>query len=205
MKELILVRHAEAQYMVDNLTGGWTDTPLTDRGRHQAQQTGAALRALLGTGPFAFYASDLARASETAKIIGTHIHAVPVCARELRDFNNGLAANRPHAEAEALSLPVTQPIMDSVPYPGAESWRTLWQRVAGFMDALQRRDIERAVLVTHASAIVCILQWWLQLPDALLSKTSFDAEPCSITRCTANEWGERKLTKLNDTAHLGPR
>jgi len=36
MKPIILVRHAQSQHHVNGLTGGWTDTGLTDLGRRQA-------------------------------------------------------------------------------------------------------------------------------------------------------------------------
>jgi phosphohistidine phosphatase SixA len=38
MQELILVRHAEAEHLVSDLTGGWTDSSLTNRGRRQAER-----------------------------------------------------------------------------------------------------------------------------------------------------------------------
>jgi len=40
MQELILVRHAEAEHLVSDLTGGWPDSSLTNRGRRQAERLG---------------------------------------------------------------------------------------------------------------------------------------------------------------------
>jgi len=43
MHELILVRHGEAGHLVSDLTGGWTDSSLTERGKRQAERLGPAL------------------------------------------------------------------------------------------------------------------------------------------------------------------
>ena len=34
---IILVRHGEAEHMISDLTGGWTDSHLTEAGRAQAE------------------------------------------------------------------------------------------------------------------------------------------------------------------------
>lgn len=68
---IILVRHGEATHHTLHLTGGWTDSELTDKGR---AQIGAAAAKL--TRDFAgrkyklrILASDLRRAAESAQII----------------------------------------------------------------------------------------------------------------------------------------
>ncbi|CCG98054.1 phosphoglycerate mutase 1 family [Fibrella aestuarina BUZ 2] len=45
MSLLVIVRHGQSQYNVENRFTGTIDTPLTDLGRHEAQQAGALLRA----------------------------------------------------------------------------------------------------------------------------------------------------------------
>jgi probable phosphoglycerate mutase len=37
MKRIILIRHAESEHNILGLTGGWSDTQLTDKGRKQAE------------------------------------------------------------------------------------------------------------------------------------------------------------------------
>jgi probable phosphoglycerate mutase len=203
MKELILVRHGLAQHLVSGFTGGWTDLPLSELGRQQSQRTGERLSKLLLGLVVELYSSDFHRARETAEILGEALSLQPVLVPALRDVNNGIAANRLRVEAEKDRLPMTQPLMDWIPFPQAESWRMMMERAAGFLASLRERDADAVILITHRNVISAIVQWWLQLSDDLISTTDFEADPCSLTRLTISYWGGRTLIKLNDTAHLG--
>ena len=75
---LILVRHGESDHLVNATTGGWSESPLTTRGKTQALATGQALAAQLRDATVGFYASDLPRAQQTAEVIGRAIHLAPV-------------------------------------------------------------------------------------------------------------------------------
>ena len=86
MTTLILVRHGETDWNADGRLQGHTDRPLTDYGRRQAQQ----LAAELGAEEFdAIYASDLARARETAEIVGECVHLTVGLDPDLREKNWG--------------------------------------------------------------------------------------------------------------------
>ncbi len=63
MNPIILVRHGQAESNVSNLTGGWSQTALTDLGRHQAQLVAKRLNRELGGVEIASYCSDLKRAA----------------------------------------------------------------------------------------------------------------------------------------------
>jgi 2,3-bisphosphoglycerate-dependent phosphoglycerate mutase len=71
---LLLVRHGETDWNAEGRLQGHTDTQLNDFGRRQAR---GLADALVGRGIDALYSSDLARARETAEIIGERI-GVPV-------------------------------------------------------------------------------------------------------------------------------
>ncbi|MFC5905946.1 histidine phosphatase family protein [Streptacidiphilus monticola] len=67
MGDLILVRHGETEWSLSGQHTSWTDLPLTERGRAQAQ----ALAPLLAEHKVCWAAaSPLARAQETAKLAG---------------------------------------------------------------------------------------------------------------------------------------
>lgn len=200
LKELFLIRHGEAEHLVRNLTGGWTDVPLTELGREQARRSGARLKGLLGDAPFAFYCSDLLRTQQTAAIIAEELGQAPVVSQHLRDINNGAAANRTRDEARAMRKPVSAPWQDWVPYPRGESWRMVRQRVEPFMEAL---PAERAVIVSHYVVLAVIVQWWWQLDDARIDATGLDIDPCSLTHLRVDKYGARVMVRLNDTGHLG--
>ncbi|WP_090675322.1 histidine phosphatase family protein [Paenibacillus tianmuensis] len=203
LKELYLIRHGEAEHLLKGVVGGWSDTPLTENGRVQAKLTGKRLCSLLSGKPINFYSSDLTRASDTAEIIGQIISKSPIVVKELRELSNGLAANKTKEQAEELKRPITYPILDWIPYPEAESWTMMHDRVVRFMERIKNEVHETTVIVAHSNTINSIIHWWLEFDKELISKVSFDIAPCSITLLNIIEWSESKnVSKLNDTCHL---
>ncbi|MBU6998625.1 MAG: histidine phosphatase family protein [Theionarchaea archaeon] len=199
MDELILVRHGESRYMVNGLTGGWTDAPLTELGRLQAEATGKRLSDVMKE-PYTFYSSDLKRAAETAHSISIHLGREPVLTAKLRELNNGRAANKTKEQAREMRHPETDPILDWVPYPEAESWRMLHTRVTAFFEEISHEPV--VLVVAHSMAILSAIYWWLALEEHMLSRISFDIDVCSITWLTINTWGEKTVKRSNDTSHL---
>lgn len=189
--------------MVKGLTGGWSSVGLTETGREQARLAGMRLVKLIGDREFDFYSSDLPRCAQTAEIIGECLGIEPVLVPGLRELNNGQAANMTKAEAEKILIPITQPTIDWTPYPGAESWRRMSERVMSFMDSIKDGG-ELAVVVVHAGSGNAAIHWWLRLGHGG-QQTAFTLDPCSISQFGINEWGERQVVKLNDTWHLNAR
>lgn len=62
MAKLILIRHGESQWNLENRFTGWVDVPLTEKGRQQAREAGAKIKHIpIDVG----YTSVLYRAIET--------------------------------------------------------------------------------------------------------------------------------------------
>ncbi len=68
MPELILVRHGQSQWNLENRFTGWTDVDLTSQGEHEARQAGKLL-AKAGNGFDLAYTSVLKRAVRTLWLI----------------------------------------------------------------------------------------------------------------------------------------
>ena len=203
IRNLYVIRHGEAEHLIGGrLTGGWTNSKLTQLGRSQADITGKRILRLLKDCDFNFYCSDLSRANETAEIIGSYISKIPTPMRSLRELNNGDAANLTTLEANKIALPMTEPMMDWVHYPNSESWRNMKDRVFSCMDKISEEAKENVVIVTHRGIIVSIIDWWLELNEEYINKISYDIDPCSITYLRVNKWGEKTISKINDTAHI---
>jgi len=77
MPLLVLVRHGESQWNLENRFTGWIDVPLTEKGRLEAQRAGEKLRNVHFDVAFT---SVLQRATETLDIILTVIrqHGLPI-------------------------------------------------------------------------------------------------------------------------------
>ena len=75
MTTLLLVRHGETDWNADGRLQGHTDRPLSDYGRRQARQLADQLKdeELEDEELEAIYSSDLARARETAEIVGERL------------------------------------------------------------------------------------------------------------------------------------
>jgi len=66
MGTLVLIRHGQSQWNLDNRFTGWVDVPLTDAGRDEARHGGALIRHLRFDRAFT---SALVRAQETLDIV----------------------------------------------------------------------------------------------------------------------------------------
>ena len=205
MQELILVRHGEADHLVDGSGGGWVDTRLTELGRSQSHQVGYRIKENVRGRRVKLYSSDLSRAYETASIIGEMINAEPVKAQALRGLSLGVAGEMKKAEADLIKNPLTLPLFDWIPYQGSESLGMMQERINHFMDSVSREEEETMIIVAHGNSSVAILYWWLGINRELLtriSKPSFHLDPCSFTHVYRNELGKMTLSKLNDSDHL---
>jgi len=145
---LRLVRHGQSEWNVRQLLQGQTPgVPLTATGRRQAAE---AAERLAGCGAVALWSSDLLRAVQTARPIARRLGLPVRLAPALREQSYGVLQGRPSAQCWAVAHP-EDPDWSA---DGGESARQLYDRVAGFLQALLADppggDI---VLVTHGDTI----------------------------------------------------
>jgi probable phosphoglycerate mutase len=138
MTTLLLVRHGETDWNAEGKRQGHTDRPLNDYGRRQAR---ALAERLAGEPIDAVYASDLARARETAEILGAAFGLDVAVDPDLREKNWGnweglTSEERLHVEFEGESTE-------------AHRERTLRaiKRIA------DRHPGKRVVVVTHGGSL----------------------------------------------------
>ena len=200
MKELILVRHGEAEHLIKRLVGGGADFPLTDRGRKQIALTGKRLKELFGTRIKTIYTSDLKRASESATIIQSEINSPITLNPQLREMNRGIAEGMTVEEAKKIRIPLTKPQLDWIPYPEGESWRMMQERASIALTEIKQKSEDVVLIVGHGNIISAIIELWLQLPEDF--NLDFVIHPASITVLGESIWGYREIRKLNETAFL---
>ncbi len=149
-----LVRHGQSEWNVRGLTQGQTRHPaLTELGREQASSAAGALAAdLAGGGLVAarLLTSDLVRATETARIVGSRIGLVPELDARLREQHLGSLEGMSQKEswARAALHDWSDP---ELPIAGGESVGQVRRRVAAVLAEVDPGA--PTVLVSHGDAI----------------------------------------------------
>jgi 2,3-bisphosphoglycerate-dependent phosphoglycerate mutase len=151
MPKLVLVRHGQSLWNLQNRFTGWVDVPLTAVGEDEARRAGERLR---GTSFDVAYTSALSRAQETLRLIlETSGIAVPVirdAALNERDYGD-LAGLDKAATAErygAEQVHIWRRSFDIAP-PGGESLKDTALRTLPFFERAVLEDVRagRDVLV----------------------------------------------------------
>ena len=200
MLEVDLVRHGESLYNRLGKVQGHTNSPLTDLGREQARRVAEALK---GRGVEVIYTSDLARALETARIIGEMVGLEPVVLEGFREIALGQWEGRPMEEIrkedwENLELWYSRPMEAKI--PGAESLKAFKGRVlATFQRVMGEHPQGRIALVSHGGVLSVIISHVLGLD--LNNLWHFRLNNASLSRVVYG-YLVPKLVLLNDTCHM---
>lgn len=94
MRQIIVVQHCQSEHHINEMSGGWTDTPLTNLGQEQAHLVGLRISGIIGDENYTLYSSDLLRAKQTAEIIAKHINVNIIEDKGLREINTGVALTK---------------------------------------------------------------------------------------------------------------
>jgi alpha-ribazole phosphatase/probable phosphoglycerate mutase len=180
MLRLLLVRHGETTWNVQQRFQGHSDVPLSEVGRAQARALAATLRSRTID---AVYASDLCRATETAEILMKE-RALPITQTEaLRELAFGRWEGLTYDEIQdthrdELSAWLADRL--HVAPPGGESLAQLEARVRTIFGELRRDHAEQTVLiVSHGGPLQLLLATEFGLPPE--SFWQFCIDPCSLT------------------------
>jgi probable phosphoglycerate mutase len=155
--KIVLVRHGETRWNVEQRIQGQGDSPLTETGIEQARAIG---RRLAREHFDRLVASDLGRAMQTACEIGalTH-HAVTPDAR-LRERHFGAGEGLTYAEIDLRYPGAFSRVREVDPdfaIPGGESRRQFHARVVRGLESLaQEHHGEALVVVTHGGVLATL-------------------------------------------------
>jgi len=201
MTEIILVRHGETEWNVEEIFRGRINIELNETGIKQAELLAEYLSDLKID---AIYSSPLKRAIGTAEIIAGYHKLDVEIAPGLIDFNYGKWQGLPHQEvkdkykelhAEWTKNP------HQVEMPAGESLDEVRGRAIGVVDNVIAKYEETVVLVSHRvvnKVLICAL---LGLDDSHFWNVRQDT--CGVTTFTY-ENGRFILTKHNDASFLKP-
>jgi probable phosphoglycerate mutase len=151
---LLLTRHGETDWNAERRWQGHSDPPLNERGREQARELAAAL-----DGVDVIYSSDLARARETADILGERLGLRVRLDPRLRERNFGSWEGRTWEELEVDEAEDLGRWMagDSHGPDDAEPYEEFSARIESFLDeVVLRHPAERVLVVGHGGSIRAI-------------------------------------------------
>jgi 2,3-bisphosphoglycerate-dependent phosphoglycerate mutase len=138
MATLLLVRHGETDWNALGRLQGHTDRPLNEYGRRQARELAEKLA---GEDIAAIYTSDLARARETAEIVGGRLGLPVVVDPDLRERNWGTWEGLTTTERDAVEFE------GEAPEEHRERIVRAARRIA------ERHDGQRVLVVTHGGSM----------------------------------------------------
>jgi 2,3-bisphosphoglycerate-dependent phosphoglycerate mutase len=160
--KLVLVRHGQSQWNLENRFTGWVDVDLTELGREEARRAGEHLKGMKFAHAFS---SHLKRAQETLRIIQeTAGLSVPVSfssALNERHYGDlqGLNKDETAKKYGADQVHVWRRSYDISP-PGGESLKTTAERVLPYFDGEVLpllKNGENCLVVAHGNSLRAIV------------------------------------------------
>jgi len=198
LTNLLLIRHAQNDWVGKKLAGWTPDVHLNDEGRAQVE---ALVRRLAGAPLAAVYSSPLDRTLETAWPLA-EAHDLDVQVREqLGETRYGDWTGRSLKELKDEDLwPVIQVYPGGARFPKGESLREVQARIVAELDAI--RDAhggETVAVVSHSDPIKMAVAYHLGLPLDLFQRLVIS--PASVTAFSFTRFGPR-LVVMNHVETL---
>jgi probable phosphoglycerate mutase len=164
-----IVRHGETQWNLLGRRQGQLDSPLTERGRGQAQAAAAQISEASSDGLFS---SPLGRCIETARVIAESLDLEITVIEELAEVDHGRFAGLTNAEIEER-FPGEMGRRELNKYcwqfPDGESYEQAAGRASRALRRISRIGVRRPILVTHEMIGRMLLKVLLELdPDPAL-------------------------------------
>jgi len=201
MTEIILVRHGETQWNVQEVFRGRIDIELNETGLRQAELLAEYLSRLKID---AVYSSPLKRALNTAQAIASHHKLEVKISPGLLDFDFGKWQGLSHQEVKRRYKKLYVQWLENphlIRMPDGESLNGVRERALGVVNEVVAKYKGTIVLVSHRvvnKVLICAL---LGLDNSHFWNIRQDT--CGTTTF-AYENGRFILTKHNDTSFLTP-
>jgi 2,3-bisphosphoglycerate-dependent phosphoglycerate mutase len=198
-KRILLVRHGQTDWNLEERWQGSIDVPLNEVGLKQAQSLATHLR----DGPItAIYSSDLKRAHQTASAVaavkGLPVHGDP----RLREIHLGDFQGLTHTELVArfpqeMTL-MRQNYMEFV-FPGGESRRAMQNRAYEALASIVERETGPEILVVSHGGTIRVLLLKLFEDDEKISRLSISNTSITVLETDGERW---TLVEAMTTPHL---
>ncbi|MEE8126076.1 MAG: 2,3-bisphosphoglycerate-dependent phosphoglycerate mutase [Nitrospirales bacterium] len=163
MSQLVLVRHGESQWNLENRFTGWVDVPLSPKGEHEAREAGETLKSVRFDCAFS---SVLIRAKDTLRIILEELGQTTIPIEEDQALNErmygdlqGLDKTETVKKFGDQQVKIWRRSFDVRP-PGGESLKDTAERVLPYYDSYIRPALlaEKTVLVVaHGNSLRALI------------------------------------------------
>jgi probable phosphoglycerate mutase len=163
MTTYYFTRHGESQANVDRVFAGWMDSPLTAKGRQEANEEGTRL-AREGTIFDLIMSSPLSRAHDTATIIAEALDyptAAIITLEELKERSVGGYEGRPNDSLNGQPRHV-----DAIGEAGGEAREAFARRVSKALAVIRTESVgkQNVLIVAHAG--------WYKMAKCLIEQKS---------------------------------
>ena len=197
---IILVRHGETDWNATGRIQGHSDTPLNAVGREQAQRVA---QRLASESVRALYSSDLARAFETATIIGQTLGLSVVTSPRLRERQYGAWEGLTSAEIQSRypeQFAAWRARSTDFAPPQGETRSQLLTRALNELQTIGRRHAgEVVVVVTHGGLCYVLLNHIVGDVNGDRREFTFGNASLHTLDVTGARWS---VITMNDIAHL---
>jgi 2,3-bisphosphoglycerate-dependent phosphoglycerate mutase len=179
MAKLVLVRHGESLWNLENRFTGWVDVPLTDKGRAEARRAG---QLLAGLSFQVAYTSVLVRAQETLEILldalGQQVPVIRDVALNERHYGDLQGLNKAETACRYgdEQVKLWRRSYDVAP-PGGESLELTSKRTLPFFDRAIMGDIrlnKNVLVAAHGNSIRSIVMQLDQLNKQQVLELNLD-------------------------------
>jgi len=200
---VLLVRHGTTDWIEVKKIQGATNSPLSEKGKHEAALTACALKAIDFDGIFC---SPMGRTIETAEIISEEIGKTFTLIDTLHEMDFGIYEGKTYFDTPVNAMQwwkkmgllarifisqVTGESIRSVRYRAIQSWNEIKEICPnGHM-----------LIISHGVILNYLIRY-------LLPKNRYDEikpihlQPCSITEISIGASNQAELIRLNDRSHL---
>ena len=172
-RTIYLIRHGQTEWNLEKRLQGSKDSPLTERGRRQAEAVSSSLK---GDPPALLFASPLGRAKKTAEILAKGYGMTVTVDGRLVELSAGLAEGLTFSDIDAR-WPDLRARRDRdkwhVPWPDGECYRDVDARLAAFVNetlapVLQEPDAGPIGIVGHETMNMILLGRLLDLDPSMV-------------------------------------
>lgn len=172
MKHLILIRHGQSIYNLENRFTGWKDVNLTDKGINEAKNASLLLKDYSIDIAFT---SKLKRAQNTLNIILENLNlSIPITQNislNERDYGDLVDQNKAEASVKygADQVQIWRRSYD-IPPPNGESLKDTYDRCIPYFKSILSND-KNIIISAHGNSIRAIVKYLLNISEEDILKT----------------------------------